>query len=134
LRHALEVRHASFLNSEFLEIARRHEVAVVYEDDAAHPACADLTSNFVYARLRRSVASCPTGYSLPALKNWAQRAQLWASGKEPTDLPRIATARKTAASPRDVFINGAKERAPAAAQKLMSLLARRRRSKGVISR
>ena len=125
LRHALEVRHASFLNPEFLAIARRHEVAVVYEDDAAHPALADVTSTFVYARLRRSAASVATGYSLDALKQWSRRARTWAQGKEPTDLPRVAPRPKAAVAPRDVFIyfiNGAKERAPAAARKLISLL------------
>jgi uncharacterized protein YecE (DUF72 family) len=125
LRHALEVRHASFLNREFLDIARKHGVAVVYEDDATHPGFADPTSTFVYARLRRCAVSCTTGYSLAALKQWSLRAQLWASGKEPTDLPRVAAIRTTASPPRDVFIyfiNGAKERAPAAAQKLISLL------------
>jgi uncharacterized protein YecE (DUF72 family) len=125
LRHALEVRHASFLNREFLDLARQHGVAVVYEDDATHPGFADLTSTFVYARLRRSTASCATGYSLPSLKQWALRAQLWASGKEPTDLPRVETLRSTVGPARQVFIyfiNGAKERAPAAAQKLISML------------
>jgi uncharacterized protein YecE (DUF72 family) len=126
LRHALEVRHGSFLNREFLDIARKRGVAVVHEDDAAHPGFADLTSTFVYARLRRCVASCATGYSLAALKKWSLRAQLWASGKEPEDLPRVtAAAPKTASPPRDVyiyFINGAKERAPAAAQKLISMI------------
>jgi uncharacterized protein YecE (DUF72 family) len=125
LRHALEVRHASFMNREFLEIARKHQVAVVFEDDAMHPAFADLTSTFVYARLRRSAASVATGYTLPALKQWSRRATAWAQGKEPADLPRIAPKPRTTAQPRDVFIyfiNGAKERAPAAAQKLISIL------------
>jgi uncharacterized protein YecE (DUF72 family) len=125
LRHALEVRHTSFLNREFLDIARQHGVAVVYEDDATHPEFADLTSAFVYARLRRSAASCATGYSLASLKQWALRAQTWAGGKEPADLPRIAPRQRAAAQPRQVFIyfiNGAKERAPAAAQRLISML------------
>jgi uncharacterized protein YecE (DUF72 family) len=125
LRHALEVRHASFLNREFLQIARRYGIAVVYEDDATHAGFADLTSTFIYARLRRSVASCATGYSLAALKQWASRARLWATGKEPTDLPRVAPTPGPAGPPRDVFlyfINGAKERAPAAARKLISIL------------
>jgi uncharacterized protein YecE (DUF72 family) len=125
LRHALEVRHASFLNREFLQIARRHGVAVVYEDDDTHPGFADLTSTFAYARLRRSAAACATGYSLASLKKWSLRAQLWASGKEPADLPRVVAIGRTAAAPREVFIyfiNGAKERAPAAAQKLIALL------------
>jgi uncharacterized protein YecE (DUF72 family) len=125
LRHALEVRHASFLNRDFLAIARRYGIAVVYEDDATHAGFADLTSTFIYARLRRSVASCATGYSLAALKQWSSRARLWATGKEPKDLPRVAAKPGPAGPPRDVFIyfiNGAKERAPAAAQKLISIL------------
>jgi uncharacterized protein YecE (DUF72 family) len=127
LRHALEVRHASFMNRDFLAIVRKHEVAVVYEDDATHPGFADLTSTFVYARLRRSTAAVVTGYSLADLKRWSRRANSWAQGKEPTDLPRVAPPAKTkdATAPRDVFlyfINGAKERAPAAAQKLITLL------------
>jgi uncharacterized protein YecE (DUF72 family) len=126
LRHALEVRDPSFMNPEFLGIARQHGVAVVFEDDANYPACADLTAKFVYARLRRSAASVKTGYSLDALKRWARRAQRWAEGQEPRDLPRI-TGKTTPVAARDVFvffINGAKERAPAAAQKLLALLDR----------
>jgi uncharacterized protein YecE (DUF72 family) len=125
LRHALEVRHASFLNGEFLDIVRGHRIAVVYEDDAAYPSTADLTSSFVYVRLRRSAASVVTGYHLPALKQWSRRAETWARGGEPTGLPRIAPKPRAAGTPRDVFIyfiNGAKERAPAAARKLISLL------------
>ena len=125
LRHALEVRHASFMTREFLDIARAHGVAVVYEDDAAHPGCADLTSTFVYARLRRSSAAVKTGYPVDALRQWARRAATWARGAEPAGLPRIAPKSRVAAPPRDVFIyfiNGAKERAPAAARKLISLL------------
>jgi uncharacterized protein YecE (DUF72 family) len=125
LRHALEVRHPSFLEPDFLELARRHGTAVVYEDDAKHPALADLTSSFVYARLRRSTTGCATGYPLADLKHWANRARLWADGKEPADLPRVSPKPKTGSAPRDVFIyfiNGAKERAPAAARKLLSML------------
>lgn len=127
LRHALEVRHTSFMKREFLEVARKHRVAVVYEDDATHPGIADLTSTFVYARLRRSTASVATGYSLEDLQRWSRRAQTWAKGKEPSDLPRIAPKSKADAEavPREVFIyfiNGAKERAPAGAQKLISIL------------
>lgn len=125
LRHALGVRHASFLTPAFLEIARRHDVAVVFEDDAVHESCADLTSSFVYARLRRSTATVKTGYSTAALKLWASRAQSWAQGKEPVGLKRIGRKSSRPPSRRDVFvyfINGAKERAPAGAQKLLSLL------------
>lgn len=125
LRHALEVRDSSFMNPEFLALARKHGAAVVFEDDATYPGCADVTSTFVYGRLRRSAAPIETGYSLEALKGWARRAETWARGGEPRDLPRIAPRARTPASVRDVFIyfiNGAKERAPAAAQQLLLLL------------
>ncbi|HEY4366925.1 MAG TPA: DUF72 domain-containing protein [Steroidobacteraceae bacterium] len=125
LRHALEVRHESFLNAEFLAIARKHGVAVVFEDDAKYPGCSDLTSDFVYARLRQSVASVTTGYPHTALSAWAERARAWTKGAEPTDLPRVEPKVKAKPVARDVFIffiNGAKERAPAAACELISML------------
>jgi uncharacterized protein YecE (DUF72 family) len=125
LRHALEVRHPSFAHAEFLSIARAHRVAVVVEDDEAQPGFTDLTADFVYARLRRSAANVPTGYPRDALKKWARRALTWAAGGEPDDLPRIAPKTRTAVRSREVFlyfINGAKERAPAAAECLISLL------------
>jgi uncharacterized protein YecE (DUF72 family) len=125
LRHALEVRHPSFAQAEFVSLVREHRVALVVEDDAAQPGFADLTADFVYARLRRSAASVATGYPVATLKQWARRAGTWAAGKDPADLPRIAPRLKAAARGRDVFlyfINGAKERAPAAAQRLIALL------------
>ncbi len=131
LRHALEVRHPSFAHPEFLSIARAHRVAVVLEDDESQPGFADVTADFIYARLRRSAASVATGYPGDALNIWARRAKSWAAGKEPADLPRIAPRLKATTRGRDVFlyfINGAKERAPAAALRLISLLSPTTRS------
>lgn len=125
LRHALEVRNPTFMSTDLLSLARDHGIALVTVDDTSYPACADVTGAFVYARLRRCSASIKTGYSLVALKRWASRAELWARGREPRDLPRIDSNFGASASPRDVFvyfINGAKERAPAAARKLLSLV------------
>ena len=125
LRHALEVRHASFMNAEFLALARNHGVAVVYEDDKDYPGCADLTASFIYARLRQCVASVETGYAPAALNLWADRARSWAKGAEPADLPRVEPKTKAKSVARDVFIyfiNGAKERAPAAARALIAIL------------
>jgi uncharacterized protein YecE (DUF72 family) len=124
LRHALEVRHDSFKSAEFLELARRYGVAAVFADTDEYPSFADVTGDFVYARLMRTVATQPTGYTKPALKKWLARAQKWAAGEEPDDLPRIS---KTPAKrrPRDVFlyfISGAKERNPAAAMHVVSQL------------
>jgi uncharacterized protein YecE (DUF72 family) len=107
-------------------MARAHGAAIVYSDTDEYPAIADVTADFVYARLMRSVAVEPTGYSEAALAEWAQRAKTWESGAEPDDLPRIAQSAGAArAEKRDVFvyfISGAKERAPAAACALLSML------------
>jgi uncharacterized protein YecE (DUF72 family) len=124
LRHALEVRHESFLNPEFIALAREYGVTTVYDDDDEYPGIADVTGSFVYARLRRTESSMTTGYSGQALRTWANRAHVWAHGGEPDDLPRV---QKSIAKevPRDVFvffIAGAKERAPAAARHFISLL------------
>ena len=124
LRHVLEVRHASFLVPEFVELVRKHNVAVVYADSDDYPAIADVTADFVYARLQRTEESIPTGYAPEALSQWAKRARTWASGGEPDDLPRFGTGKAKKAK-RDVFvfmISGAKVRAPAAAVALIKEL------------
>jgi uncharacterized protein YecE (DUF72 family) len=125
LRHVLEVRHASFADAEYLALARRYRAATVFTDSPKYPSFADLSGDFVYARLMCSEADQPTGYAPPALDAWATRAQRWAGGGEPQDLPRVAAAESTAAAKRDVFvyfINGAKVRAPHAAMSLIDRL------------
>jgi uncharacterized protein YecE (DUF72 family) len=117
LRHVLDVRHASFVCAEYLALARRRAAATVFTDSDEYPALADLTGDFVYARLMRTVSDEPTGYAPAAIGRWAERLRSWAGGREPADLPRVAAA-AAKAGPRDVFayfISGAKERAPAAA-------------------
>jgi uncharacterized protein YecE (DUF72 family) len=121
LKHVLEVRHTSFLVPEFVELVRKHNVAVVYADSDDYPAMADVTADFVYARLQRSEEDIPTGYAPEAISTWAGRARTWASGGEPDDLPRISD-KKAPKKKRDVFIfviAGAKVRAPAAAMALI---------------
>ncbi|HEY6640747.1 DUF72 domain-containing protein [Povalibacter sp.] len=127
LRHALEVRHASFADPAFLQLARTHNVTVVLEDDEQYPGFADATGDFIYARLRRSVSNEATGYPTEEIDRWSQRALTWSRGEEPDDLPRVEPLQhRTKPAPRDVFIyfiNGAKERAPAAAMTLIGKLA-----------
>jgi len=124
LRHVVEVRHESFRAPAFLALARRHGVATVFADTDEYPSFADLTGDFVYARLMRTRSDIETGYAADDLERWATAARLWAAGDEPDGLPRIEPPR-AAGAPRDVFlfmISGAKERAPAAAQALIARL------------
>ncbi|WP_332118574.1 DUF72 domain-containing protein [Azorhizobium caulinodans] len=127
LRHAVEVRHASFCTAEFVALARKHKVAVIFADDDDYPAIADVTADFVYARLQRAREEEPTGYSPDVLKGWLERARIWEAGGVPEDLPSYGdpAPKPKKAARRDVFvymINGAKVRAPAAAQALFALV------------
>lgn len=122
LRHALEVRHASFQCADYVALAQRQGCATVFTDSPEYPSFADVTADFVYARLRCSQANVATGYSAAALDAWAQRARTWNAGAEPDDLPRVGPT-PAPATPREVFvyfISAAKERNPAAAMALLS--------------
>lgn len=124
LRHALEVRHRSFMCEEFLNCARSAGVALVFADTDQYPSFADVTADFIYGRLMRTVSHEPTGYSKAALVAWAERAKQWACGSEPTDLPKVLDKAPPDKS-REVFlffISGAKERAPLAARELANCM------------
>ena len=125
LRHAMEVRHPSFMVPQYVALARRHGVATVYADSDDYPSFADVTGDFVYARLMRCESACDTGYPASTIAEWAQRARTWRDGGEAAELSRVEApgpsgdrAAGASAPARDVFmffISGAKERAPAAA-------------------
>ncbi len=103
LRHALEVRHDSFKDKRFYDLARKYNAAIVFADAEEFPEIDEPTADFTYARLMRTKESVKTGYSAAHLDAWAKRAKSWAKRG-------------------DVFvyfISGAKVRAPAAAQALI---------------
>jgi uncharacterized protein YecE (DUF72 family) len=128
LRHVLDTRHDSFMCADYVKLARKYKVATVFTDSPKFPSYADVTSDFVYARLMDARSEQVTGYTKPALKKWAAVAQQWQAGALPPELPYAApppASAKAADKARAVFvyfINGAKERAPAAAQHLIGLL------------
>ncbi len=125
LRHVLDLREPSLATREVLELVRRHGAAAVFTDSPDHPSFADLTADFVYARLMRTRPDVDAGYPGPELDAWAGRARRWAAGGEPDDLPKAAAFEPPPARPRDVylfFISAAKERNPAAAMALLRRL------------
>jgi len=126
LRHVLDVRHPSFACEEYLDLARRHGAATVYTDSEDYPSLADRTGAFVYARLMRASTAFKAGYAPKVLDAWAERLHTWARGADPADLPRVGMHKAPGgAKPQDVFaffINGAKERAPAAARAMIERL------------
>jgi uncharacterized protein YecE (DUF72 family) len=106
LRHAVEVRHESFICPAFVDLAKAHGVAIVHADHATYPEIAEETADFAYMRLQQAREDEETGYSAAELDAWAEKVKVW---------------RKT----REVFlfvISGAKVRAPAAAEALIARL------------
>jgi len=123
LKHAVEVRHESFRNSEFVRMAREAGVAIVYGDSDEFPCIADVSGGLVYARLMRARSEVETGYEPEAIDRWAEVAKAWARGESPEGLPYNEEPAPVA--PRETyvfFISGAKERNPAAAEALIERL------------
>ncbi len=125
LRHVVEVRHPSFCTGEFVALLRKFATPVVFTDHATYPSLADVTGDFVYARLQRGEDAIPTAYRPRELDAWAGRLRLWVQGQAPKDLPRVEATSPAKAGPRDVFayiIHEGKVRAPAAAMALIERL------------
>ena len=127
LRHVLEVRHDSFKTPEFTALLRQFKMPVVFTDHVRYPNIADITGDFVYARLQRGEDTIVTAYPQNDIDAWAARLQAWATGGAPDDLPLIDAKNdpKTKAGPRDVFayvIHEGKVRAPAGAMALIERL------------
>jgi uncharacterized protein YecE (DUF72 family) len=123
LRHALEVRHESFRDPAFIELLRKHDVALVCADTVEWPLLMDLTADFVYCRLHGSRELYRSGYSATELARWARRIRAWRDGKPMRDGTFAGSPAR--AMPRDVYVyfdNTDKLMAPRDAQALMRRL------------
>lgn len=126
LRHAIEPRHESFRDPAFVALARERGVAIVFADADKYPQFADQTAAFTYARLQNQRSEEPAGYAPAALDAWAETAKAWSRGEAPAEYAYADVRNASRGQDRDVFvfmINGAKERAPAAAMELIDRLA-----------
>jgi uncharacterized protein YecE (DUF72 family) len=127
LRHAVEIRHASFCVPEFVALLRKYKVALVVADTAGKwPYVEDLTADFLYLRLHGDKQLYASGYTPSALKRWGDRIEAWRHGGQPDDahlivdkpLPVRLRTRKS----RDIycyFDNDIKVRAPYDAHRLL---------------
>ena len=108
LRHAVEIRHPSFMTAEFVRLLREHDIGLVVADTAGKwPKMFHVTADFVYVRLHGDIKIYTSGYSDRALASWARRIRRWDRGG------------------RDVYVyfdNDVKVRAPFDALNLMRLL------------
>lgn len=127
LRHAIEIRHASFITPEFIRLLRRQRIALVCADTVEWPRLMDVTADFVYVRLHGSEVLYASGYDAAALDAWAARVAAWARGSQPADGEYASTAKPPRRASRDVYVyfdNDAKVRAPFDAQGLTERVSR----------
>jgi len=112
-RHALEIRHPSWLAPASLQLLERRGCALVVADTARRfPHAEELTADFVYVRLHGSTKLYESRYTDPELQAWADKIERWAS----------------ASGGRDVYVyfdNTAKGHAPVNAERLAAMIAAR---------
>ncbi len=122
LRHAVEIRHESFVSEEFIRLLRRYGVGLVVADTVEWPLLMDVTADFVYCRLHGSEQLYASGYDDSALDTWARRIATWSAGGEVYDGRRASKREAAKRKSRDVFLyfdNDVKARAPYDARRLV---------------
>ena len=126
LRHAVEIRHASFVDPRFVDLLRRWQIALVVADTAGKwPYVEDITADFLYLRLHGEEELYSSGYTEASLNRWAARIRRWSEGGEPRDAHRISCERPPGRTSRDVycyFDNDIKVHAPYDARRLAQKL------------
>ena len=126
IRHAVEIRHESFLVPEFIALLRERRIAlVVSHNPGLYPVVEEPTAPFMYLRLHGAERMYYGSYSDPALAFWADRITDWAEGREPGDAARVTAGEHPGAGRRDVYVyfdNDEKTRAPFDARRLMERL------------
>jgi uncharacterized protein YecE (DUF72 family) len=112
LRHAVEIRHPTFIDAEFVGLLREHGIALVVADTAGRwPLMEDLTADFVYVRLHGDEELYASGYGDAALARWAQRIDVWSRGGQVSDAQRVAP-HEPARPPEGRIPEGAARRHP----------------------
>lgn len=127
LRHAVEVRHDSFVAPDFIRLLRKHRIAwVVADTPRPWPLYEDVTSDFIYMRLHGSTELYHSRYTREELERWARRIRAWAGGGQPRDARLVAPgdppSRRTRRDVYCYFDNTDKRHAPDNARELMELL------------
>jgi len=126
MRHAVEIRHTSFVDPAFVGLLRKYRIALLVTDTAGKwPHQEDLTSDFVYIRLHGTEELYTSGYTDAALDDRCQRIRRWSEGSQPGDARLISEKKPRGRRSRDVycyFYNDMKVRAPYDARQLLRRL------------
>ncbi len=82
IRHAIEVRHESFLDEDFMALLRAHRVSAVIVDGVQDwPVFEELTSDFAYVRFHGTLGKYQGRYPDQTLDLWADRMAAWSRGE-----------------------------------------------------
>ena len=74
LRHAIEIRHRSFMNEQFIDLLRRRDIGLVVADTAGRwPKLFHVTADFVYVRLHGDVQLYTTGATCTSISTTTRR-------------------------------------------------------------
>ena len=111
LRHAVEVRHPSFLAEPFYAMARKRGIAIVCAEDDEFPEIDQATADFAYVRFMATSEDELSGVTAAELSRMTKRVRDWSKRGDVFAY----------------FISGAKVRNPAAAQALIGKLAKPRK-------
>jgi uncharacterized protein YecE (DUF72 family) len=126
LRHAVEVRHSSFVDPAFIGLLRKYRIAwVVADTPKPWPLFEDVTADFIYMRLHGATELYNSRYTSEELERWAACIRAWRQGSQPADARLISQELPAARSTRDVycyFDNTDKLHAPDNALELMDKL------------
>jgi uncharacterized protein YecE (DUF72 family) len=126
LRHAVEVRHETFVDPAFVAMLRKYRIAwVVADTPRPWPLFEDVTADFVYMRLHGSTELYNSRYTGEELDRWARCIADWSRGRQPADARLITPQPPEALPARDVycyFDNTDKLHAPDNARELMEKL------------
>ncbi|TFZ00945.1 DUF72 domain-containing protein [Ramlibacter henchirensis] len=126
LRHCVEVRHESFVDTAFIDLLRRYGIAwVVADTPNPWPLYEDVTADFVYMRLHGSTELYKSRYTPEQIEDWARRIDAWRNGGQPKDARLISRKAPGKREARDVycyFDNTDKLHAPDNARELMVAL------------
>ncbi|PXV59621.1 Uncharacterized conserved protein YecE, DUF72 family [Dyella jiangningensis] len=105
LRHALEVRHPSFLDEDFIRLARVYGVAVVVSDGAGRwPMLQDVTAGFMYVRLHGEQSLYSSRYDDASLARWARRIRSWLRGGTSAKRDLVVRDGMPVRRSRDVYV------------------------------
>lgn len=126
LRHAMEIRHDSFIDESFIALLRKYHVALVVADAAGKwPYQEDVTADFMYLRLHGEKELYSGAYTEEAIDRWAERIRAWRSGSQQEQGKRISSTKPPQRSRRDIycyFDNDVKVKAPFDARRLIDKL------------